>query len=137
MRVEVEATDRVLFEEGEEEKILTCLTKMQNTRKEMVRSLRERIEHYEKKRAKEQAAYQKMSALRRWIAGKTPDHHLAVENLVYIKQPMQEIERINAELQRLQRLAEAAAKRFDEISIPLVFIDEFLEFYMEGTQLYE
>ena len=86
--------------------LLNSLNKMKAKREVLVKKIQQQIETYEKKRAQEQITYHKMSGLRKLLAGKTPPHHRAVEHLVYVKQPMDEIEKINRELSMIEWMKE-------------------------------
>ncbi|HBI04422.1 MAG TPA: hypothetical protein DDY49_10400 [Paenibacillaceae bacterium] len=79
---------------------------MRLKREILIKNLYQKIETYEKKRAQETVAYHKMSAFRKLLAAKTPNHHLAVEYLVYVKQPMEEIERLNKEISLITWMAD-------------------------------
>lgn len=57
------------------------------------------VERYEKKRMMEEQAYQTMSPLRRVTSGRTPDHHLAVEYIHYVKKPMEQVRKLRAEIE--------------------------------------
>lgn len=134
MRVEIEATERMLLEKAEERLLLAVLQRMMKKRQEMIQALRNKIDRYEKQRAQERIAYHKMSAFRKWLAGKTPEHHLAVENLVYIKQPMEEIERLTDELARLKRIEEMVREKARVIYIPASCSRELAHYYAEGGE---
>ncbi|WCK53389.1 hypothetical protein PP175_18825 [Aneurinibacillus sp. Ricciae_BoGa-3] len=132
MKVEVETTYRVLLNDADQSILLATLTYMMGQRRDRIQELRGKIERYERKREQERNAYQQMSAIRRWLAARTPEHHLAVEQLVYVKQPMMEIERLAGELSRLQRVAETAgADSKATLYIPAGCSQELLDNYEE------
>jgi vacuolar-type H+-ATPase subunit D/Vma8 len=56
------------------------------------------IERYEKRRVKEEQAFQSMSNIRRIFSGKKPDHHLAVEYIHYVKKPKERIKQLREEI---------------------------------------
>lgn len=62
------------------------------------------VERYEKKRSMEERAYQTMSPLRRLIAGKKPDHHLAVEYIHYVRKPMEQVKKLRSEIEAAKAL---------------------------------
>jgi hypothetical protein len=132
MKVEVETTYRVLVEDAEKSILLEVLTYMVQERRNRIHGLREKIERYERKREQERNAYQQMSTIRRWLAGRTPEHHLAVEQLVYVKQPMMEIERLAGEMSRLQKVTETVEDNpGTAIYIPAGCSQELLDYYNE------
>jgi hypothetical protein len=62
------------------------------------------VERYERKRLKEERAYQAMSTIRRMFAGKKPDHHLAVEYIFYVKRPMEKAKFLREEVERAKQI---------------------------------
>lgn len=62
------------------------------------------VERYERKRITEERAYQALSPIRRMLTGKRPDHHLAVEYIHYVKQPMERVKRLQNEVERAQAI---------------------------------
>lgn len=86
--------------------LLNVLEQMRFKREKLIKNLNQKIEIYEKKKVQEQVAYHKMSAFRKLLAARTPDHHLAVEYLVYVKQPLEEIEKLNREISLIAWMAD-------------------------------
>ncbi|MDD9266277.1 hypothetical protein ACFPES_04455 [Paenibacillus sp. GCM10023248] len=80
------------------------------------------VERYEMKRMKEERAYQAMSSLRRMFTGKKPDHHLAVEYIHYVKKPMEQVNKLRAEIARARQIMNES-KPGDVITIPDDFED--------------
>ena len=78
------------------------------------------VERYEMKRMKEERAYQAMSSLRRMFTGKKPDHHLAVEYIHYVKKPMEQVNKLRAEIARARQIMNES-KPGDDITIPEEF----------------
>ncbi|CAH1189971.1 hypothetical protein PAECIP111893_00055 [Paenibacillus plantiphilus] len=62
------------------------------------------VERYEKRRMMEERAYQSMSAFRRLISGKKPDHHLAVEYIHYVKKPMEKARVLRMEVENARTI---------------------------------
>ncbi|MGG1514418.1 hypothetical protein ABE504_03325 [Paenibacillus oryzisoli] len=75
------------------------------------------VERYERKRMKEERAYQSMSSFRRLLSGKKPDHHLAVEYIHYVKKPMEQVRKLRAEIERARQIM-LETKPGDDIAIP-------------------
>jgi hypothetical protein len=126
MRVEVEETNHIILYECDETLLVRCLTDMKREREERIGKLQERIEQYEKRRAQEEAAYRKMPVFRRWISGRTPDHHLAVEYMVYVKRPMQEIEKMMAAIRRIDKIIEIINQNVECVTVPSMFAHEII-----------
>ena len=75
------------------------------------------VERYEKKRSIEDQAYQTMSPLRRFISGRKPDHHLAVEYIHYVKKPLEQVSRLRAEIESAKALL-LQSKSQDMVDVP-------------------
>lgn len=73
-------------------------------RERQVAEIMQMIERYEKKRSMEERAYQFMSPLRRMLAGKKPDHHIAVEYIHYVRKPMEQIKQLQSEIAAVRTL---------------------------------
>ncbi|MEI7025977.1 hypothetical protein [Paenibacillus sp. y28] len=68
-------------------------------KEQQIADIEQVVERYEHKRMKEEQAYQTMSPLRRMFSGKKHDHHLAVEYIHYVKQPMEQVRRLRLEVE--------------------------------------
>ncbi|UJF34542.1 hypothetical protein [Paenibacillus hexagrammi] len=75
------------------------------------------VERYERKRMKEERAYQAMSSIRRMFSGKKPDHHLAVEYIHYVKKPMEQVKKLREEIEQARAILNGS-KPNDVISVP-------------------
>lgn len=93
-----------IFEENELGQ--SPFAQMRLNRELLIRNLYQKIDAYEKKKLQEQVAYHKMSAFRKLLAPRTPTHHLAVEYLVYVKEPLEEIDKLNKEISLIAWMAE-------------------------------
>ena len=67
------------------------------------------VEHYERKRAMEEQAYQRMSPLRKMLTGRKPDHHLAVEYIHYVKQPLEQVKKLRQEIEAAKQTMQEKA----------------------------
>lgn len=130
-------TGSIVFHQCKPDHLLACLYKMKKIRQEKILTLQDRMKKYELKRAQEQAAYHKMSALQKLFSGKPPVNHLAVEHMVYIKQPMHEIDKINAEISYLRELAAKINEGPDTLTIRPQFTQELEQLYAEGWAIDE
>jgi hypothetical protein len=69
-----------------------------------IAEIEQMVERYEKRRMAEERAYQSMSALRRLLSGKKPDHHLAVEYIHYVKKPMEKVRALRLEIENARAI---------------------------------
>lgn len=81
------------------------------------------VERYEKKRAVEEKAYQTMSPFRRMLAGRKPDHHLAVEYIHYVKKPMEHVKKLRHEIEAAKALM-AESRAHGEVVLPEAMLSE-------------
>jgi hypothetical protein len=76
------------------------------------------VERYERRLRKEEQAYQAMSPIRRMLAGKKPDHNLAVEYIHYVKKPLERVRELRAEIAKYEAMLNgslpAEVPMFDE-----------------------
>ncbi|MBO9599613.1 MAG: hypothetical protein J7559_17530 [Cohnella sp.] len=73
-------------------------------REQAIAEIEQMVERYERRLRLEEQAYRSMSPLRRMIAGKKPDHHLAVEYIHYVKKPMEKVRELRAEVARYEAM---------------------------------
>ncbi len=137
MIVEDVITGSRILHECKPDHIISCLLKMEKIREKKILSLQDRMKKYELKLAQQQAAYHRMSAFRRLITGRPPDNHLAVEHLVYIKQPLHEIEKLNMEISYLRKSVTKVKEGAEILSIRLPFTQELELLYTEGWSVDE
>ncbi|WP_274652412.1 hypothetical protein [Paenibacillus humicola] len=69
-----------------------------------IAEIEQMVERYEKRRLLEERAYQSMSALRRLLSGKKPDHHLALEYIHYVKKPMEKVRALRLEVENAREI---------------------------------
>jgi hypothetical protein len=86
-------------------------------KEQQVAEIQQVVERYEMKRLKEERAYQSMSSLRRMFSGKTPDHHLAVEYIHYVKKPMEQVRNLRHDIEVARKILKESSPG-DEISVP-------------------
>jgi hypothetical protein len=75
------------------------------------------VSRYELKRLKEERAYQSMSSFKRMFSGRTPDHHLAVEYIHYVKKPMEQVKKLRQDIEQARRILKESNPG-DEIFVP-------------------
>ncbi|MBB3108373.1 transcriptional regulator of heat shock response [Paenibacillus phyllosphaerae] len=73
-----------------------------------IAEIEQMVERYEKRRLMEERAYQSMSAFRRLLAGKKPDHHLAVEYIHYVKKPMEKVRMLRQEIESARAIQQSS-----------------------------
>ncbi len=81
------------------------------------------IERYEKRRMKEEQAFQSMSSFRRMLSGKKPDHHLAVEYIHYVKKPKEQVRQLRDEIQAAKSIVEQSSSG-ESVYIPTHMIED-------------
>lgn len=86
-------------------------------REQQVAEIEQVVERYERKRLKEERAYQSMSSFRRMFSGKKPDHHLAVEYIHYVKKPMEQVRKLREEIDQARAILNDS-KPNDDIAVP-------------------
>lgn len=69
-----------------------------------IAEIEQMVDRYEKRRLKEERAYQSMSMFRKLLSGRKPAHHLAVEYIHYVKQPMERARSLKQEVERARSL---------------------------------
>jgi hypothetical protein len=75
-------------------------------KEKQVAEIEQVVSRYEIKRLKEERVYQSMSTFRRMFSGRTPDHHLAVEYIHYVKKPMEQVKRLRQDIDQARRILE-------------------------------
>ncbi|MEX2415724.1 MAG: hypothetical protein WD424_06240 [Paenibacillaceae bacterium] len=92
-------------------------------REQLILEIDQVIERYEKRRMKEEQAFQVMSNFRRLFSGKKPDHHLAVEYIHYVKKPKEQIRRLREEIQAVKLIVDQTSSG-ESIHIPTYIIED-------------
>jgi hypothetical protein len=85
-------------------------------KEEEIAEIEQMVSRYEERRLKEERAYQSMSSLRKLLSGKKPTHHLAVEYIHYIKQPMERVRLLRLEIERARELRDSSAPAATKLS---------------------
>ncbi|ANY65161.1 hypothetical protein ABEW34_03205 [Paenibacillus algorifonticola] len=83
------------------------------------------VERYEKRRLKEERAYQSMSAFRRMLSGKKPDHHLAVEHIHFVRKPMEKVRALKLEIENVRKIQNSSAPT-DMVTVPFELANDLL-----------
>jgi hypothetical protein len=79
-------------------------------REQEAADIEQMVERYERRMRLEEQAYSRMSPLRRMLAGKKPDHHLAVEYIHYVKKPKEQARLLREEIAAYRKTLEEAGK---------------------------
>ncbi|MFC5402792.1 hypothetical protein [Cohnella soli] len=69
-----------------------------------IAEIEQMVERYERRIRLEEQAYRTMSAFRKMLSGKKPDHHLAVEYIHYVKKPLEKARGLRAEVAKYQQM---------------------------------
>lgn len=69
-----------------------------------IEQLKDKIKKYEEKKRAEMVFYQSLSPVRKLFASRTPSHHQAVEYIVYVKDRLNKINKLNQQLSELENL---------------------------------
>ena len=134
MLVKIEGTGQQ-YEMESLEMLQKHLTEIKARRMLYIAKLHGQIEQYEKRRAQQQAAYHKMSPIRKLFSGKAPDHHVAVEYMVYVRQPMKEIAKLTDENAVIDQVLATIENGLDVVYVP-VWLSQEIAKHMGGDGLW-
>jgi hypothetical protein len=129
MKIRVEGTGDIGFQDIDTNLLMSFLGKMCEIRIEDRKRLTRKVEDYEKTRAAREMAYHAMSPLRRFLAGKKPDHHLAAEYIAFVKRPLQEVSRLTGEIRSIQQAEEKLLQGASEITLTRALAEEVKNHY--------
>ncbi|MFD2329991.1 hypothetical protein ACFSR7_12135 [Cohnella sp. GCM10020058] len=73
-------------------------------RYEEVAEIEQMVQRYERRVQKEEQAYRTMSTFRKFLSGKKPDHHAAVEYIHYVKKPLEKARKLREEIARYETM---------------------------------
>ncbi|MFB9327411.1 hypothetical protein ACFFSY_15895 [Paenibacillus aurantiacus] len=96
------------FKQRKAAEVLPFLNAYIAKKEQEIAEIEQMVERYEKRRLLEERAYQSMSALRRLLSGKKPDHHLAVEYIHYVKKPMEKVRMLRQEIEHARAIQHSA-----------------------------
>ncbi|MFF2480702.1 hypothetical protein [Paenibacillus sp. NPDC058071] len=88
--------------------VLPFIDRYISKKEQEIAEIEQMVERYETRRMKEERAYQSMSTLRRLLAGKKPDHHLAVEYIHFVKKPMEKVRELRQEIENVRSIQQSA-----------------------------
>ena len=86
--------------------IYSFLESLIEKREEEIREIEQMVDRYERRVQREEQAYRTMSPIRRMLAGRKPDHHLAVEYIHYVKKPKEKVRLLREEIERYRAMLE-------------------------------
>lgn len=89
--------------------VFSFLESLIEKRRQEIAEIEEMVERYERRIRKEEQAYRTMSPIRRMLAGRKPDHHVAVEYIHYVKKPMEKARLLREEIRRCQEMLDGKA----------------------------
>jgi hypothetical protein len=91
------------------------------------------VERYEKQRLLEEHAYHSMSAIRKLLSGKKPDHHLAIEYLHYVVKPLEQIRRLHTDIELAQTALNQCAS-CDTVDLPRELVIELDDVFLNRSK---
>jgi len=103
MRLKDEVNNTNVFHIDSEEYII-ALHKIKKDKMEEIKSLQKKIEKYEGKRRQKEAMYQALPLFKKLFTSHPPDHHQAVEYMVYVKARLKSITKLKQSIAQLDKL---------------------------------
>lgn len=101
--------------------LLYLIERLKVKKENEIETLKQKIEQFEQKRRAEEVAYQSLSPVRKWFAGRPASHHQAVEYMVQVKERFRKMEQIRRRIRDLDLIVEriqiAEQKRQEEIKL--------------------
>ncbi|MET3937653.1 hypothetical protein ABIC22_000465 [Paenibacillus sp. PvP094] len=108
--------------------LLYLIEQLKVKKENEIGTLKHKIEQFEQKKRAEEVAYQSMSPVRKWFAGRPASHHQAVEYMVQVKERFRKMEQIRRHIRELDRIMEQIEhphiKEKGEIELPPDMIRE-------------
>ncbi|WP_416298243.1 hypothetical protein ACM7Q1_13090 [Paenibacillus illinoisensis] len=108
--------------------LLYLIEQLKVKKENEIETLKHKIEQFEQKKRAEEVAYQSMSTVRKWFAGRPASHHQAVEYMVQVKERFRKMEQIRRHIRELDRIMEQIEhphiKEKGEIELPPDMIRE-------------
>ncbi|WP_246070589.1 hypothetical protein [Paenibacillus kobensis] len=87
-----------------------------------IAEIEQMVDRYEKRRLMEERAYQSMSVIRKMLSGRKPAHHVAVEYIHYVKQPMERARMLRQEIERARQLRDSKTSSSDKLTELVSFV---------------
>ncbi|KAA8783523.1 hypothetical protein EC604_06650 [Paenibacillus amylolyticus] len=101
--------------------LLYLIERLKVKKENEIETLKQKIEQFEQKRRAEEVAYQSLSPVRKWFAGRPASHHQAVEYMVQVKERFRKMEQIRRRIRDLDlimgRIQLASHNRQEEIEL--------------------
>ncbi|MCM3131175.1 hypothetical protein SAMN05720606_10529 [Paenibacillus polysaccharolyticus] len=108
--------------------LLYLIERLKVKKENEIETLKQKIEQFEQKRRAEEVAYQSLSPVRKWFAGRPASHHQAVEYMVQVKERFRKMEQIRRRIrdldQIMERIQSANHNRQEEIELSPEIIRE-------------
>ncbi|WP_342554785.1 hypothetical protein [Paenibacillus sp. FSL R7-0652] len=86
--------------------LLYLIERLKVKKENEIEMLKQKIEQFEQKRRAEEVAYQSLSPVRKWFAGRPASHHQAVEYMVQVKERFRKMEQIRRRIRDLDLIIE-------------------------------
>lgn len=101
--------------------LLYLIERLKVKKENEIETLKQKIEQFEQKRRAEEMAYQSLSPVRKWFAGRPASHHQAVEYMVQVKERFRKMEQIRRRIRDIdlimERIQIANHNRQEEIEL--------------------
>lgn len=88
-------------------------------KEEEIREIEFLVERYEKRRLAEERQYRMLSPMRKFMAGKKPDHHAAVEYIHFVKKPMEKLNVLRQEIESARRIQHSSPSDVVDVTVDL------------------
>ncbi|MGO4529842.1 hypothetical protein AB4Z30_12250 [Paenibacillus sp. 2TAF8] len=86
--------------------LLYLIERLKVKKEKEIETLKQKIEQFDQKRRAEEVAYQSLSPVRKWFAGRPASHHQAVEYMVQVKERFRKMEQIRRRIRDLDLIME-------------------------------
>jgi acetate kinase len=86
--------------------LLYLIERLKVKKENEIETLKQKIEQFDQKRRAEEVAYQSLSPVRKWFAGRPASHHQAVEYMVQVKERFRKMEQIRRRIRDLDLIME-------------------------------
>ncbi|PYE45546.1 hypothetical protein HUB98_24015 [Paenibacillus barcinonensis] len=86
--------------------LLYLIERLKVKKENEIDTLKQKIEQFDQKRRAEEVAYQSLSPVRKWFAGRPASHHQAVEYMVQVKERFRKMEQIRRRIRELDLIVE-------------------------------
>ncbi|HET7579470.1 MAG TPA: hypothetical protein VFK33_09325 [Bacillales bacterium] len=104
--------------------LIKILQHIRKQREYEITEIQDKISQYEQKKRSEEAFYRSLSPVRKFFAGRPPNHHQAVEYMVHVKDRFKKIKRIKRSIAVLNEVLQQLE---DETKNEMVLPEELIK----------